>query len=128
MNATVSLQERPGGGSGRGGADRGRVERDRVARHAVPGPDARACARCTALPDGVEGVWITDVAAASPLIDEGVQPGDVIVEVNGEPVTSVDEFEAAIGEVESGRFARLYVMRAGGDADPQPFFAVVRVP
>jgi hypothetical protein len=33
-----------------------------------------------------------------------------------------------MAEVESGRFARLYVMRANGDQDVQPFFAVVRVP
>jgi S1-C subfamily serine protease len=80
------------------------------------------------LPRHLEGVWITDVAAASPLVDEGVEPGDVIVEVNGEAVTSVSEFERAMGRIESGRFARLYVMRANGDEDTQPFFAVVRVP
>jgi S1-C subfamily serine protease len=80
------------------------------------------------LPDGLEGIWITDLAASSPLVDEGIQPGDVIVEVNGEPVGDSDEFEKAIGEVESGRFARLYVMRAGPDGVGQPFFAVVRVP
>ena len=80
------------------------------------------------LPDSLEGVWITDLAAASPLVDEGIQPGDVIVEVNGEPVEDVDDFEAAIAEVDSGKFARLYVMRAGPDGEAQPFFAVVRVP
>ena len=80
------------------------------------------------LPESLEGVWITDLAASSPLVDEGMQPGDVIVEVNGEPVKDVDEFEAAIAEIEPGKFARLYVMRAGPDGVGQPFFAVVRVP
>jgi serine protease Do len=80
------------------------------------------------LPRDLAGVWITDVAAASPLVDEGVEAGDVIVEVNGEAVSTVSEFERAMGKVESGRFARLYVMRSNGDEDTQPFFAVVRVP
>jgi serine protease Do len=127
MDATVSLQERP--------------EAAQVAAVPIEGESSETewlgmqfqdltpgLREMHELPDDVQGVWIADVAAASPLIDEGVQPGDVIVEVNGEPVKTVSEFEAAIGEVESGRFARLYVMRAGGDADPQPFFAVVRVP
>jgi serine protease Do len=79
------------------------------------------------IPDEVHGVWITDVAAASPLIDEQVQPGDVIAEVNGDPVSDVAEFEARIAQVPSRQFARLYLLRPT-DGDPQGFFAVVRVP
>lgn len=35
------------------------------------------------------GVLVVDVADRSPAADGGIEPGDVIVEVNGEPVTSI---------------------------------------
>jgi len=53
------------------------------------------------IPPSIEGVWVTEVAASSPLIEENVQPGDVIVEVNGEPTKSVSEFEEAIAAVKN---------------------------
>ncbi len=127
LNTTVTLEERPDG--------------TQVAAEPTEGSEGETewlglqyqdltpgLREMHALPPTLEGVWITEVAASSPLIDEGVEPGDVIVEVNGEPVTDVTEFERAMAKVESGRFARLYVMRANGDQDAQPFFAVVRVP
>jgi serine protease Do len=80
------------------------------------------------IPEAIAGVWITEVAATSPLIDEGVEPGDVVAEVNGNPVSNVEEFEERLGEVPSGQFARLYVRRATGADAAQGFFAVVRVP
>ncbi|MCP3960561.1 MAG: Do family serine endopeptidase [bacterium] len=82
------------------------------------------------IPDEVEGVWITDVAATSPLFDENVRPNDFIVEVNGASIETAAELESAIGGVESGKLLRLYVkriidVRSGNVAS---FFAVVRKP
>jgi S1-C subfamily serine protease len=127
LNTTVTLEERPDG--------------TQVAAEPAQGSEGETewlglqyqdltpgLREMHSLPRTLEGVWITEVAASSPLIDEGVEPGDVIVEVNGEPVADVAEFDRAMAKVESGRFARLYVMRANGEQDAQPFFAVVRVP
>ncbi|MCB9378022.1 MAG: Do family serine endopeptidase [Holophagales bacterium] len=82
------------------------------------------------LPAGVDGVVVRDVAASSPLYDEGVAPGDLIVEVNGIPVRSARDFESAVSGVRAGGFVRLYLQRY----DPRnsersvSFFAIVRVP
>ncbi len=82
------------------------------------------------LPAGARGVVVRDVAATSPLYDEGVAPGDLIVEVNGRAVADGAELEAAVGTIRPGGFLRLYLQRF----DPRnpertvSFFAIVRVP
>jgi S1-C subfamily serine protease len=73
------------------------------------------------------GVLISDVAASSPLYDEGVRAGFVISEVNGTPVASVRDFEAALEQLQSGDYARLYV-QIMAPAGPVSRFAIVRVP
>jgi serine protease Do len=77
--------------------------------------------------DGVRGVWVTDVAVSSPLVDEGVAPGNVITEINGEEIDDEKGFQEMINSTESGEFLRFYVRqfsRRGSNA----FFAIVRVP
>ena len=81
------------------------------------------------IPEGVEGVWVTEVAPSSPLYDDNVRPNDFIVDVNGTPISSVGEFEEQVGKVDSGGLLRLYVTRV----DPRSgqtvsFFAIIRVP
>jgi serine protease Do len=80
------------------------------------------------IPADVEGVWVTQVAPTSPLYEEGVRPGNVIAEVNGQAVDTVEEFESIIEGARSGSFLRLYVLRMQRGERAQPFFAVVRVP
>ena len=83
------------------------------------------------LPADAQGVWVTDVRASSPLVDEGVGPGSLIAEVNGEPVEDAASFEELVEAVPSGQFLRLYVKRFAGRGDEveeQGFFAIVRVP
>ena len=83
------------------------------------------------LPSTLEGVVVREVTASSPLYDEGVAEGDIIVEVNGQEVPNARAFEQAIGALPSGSFARLYVKRLdtrGGSDRQVNFFAVVRVP
>lgn len=81
------------------------------------------------IPEEVQGLWITEVAPDSPLFDENVRPNDFIAEVNGTVVTTVGEFEEAVGAVPSGSLVRLYItrfdLRSGQTAS---FFAIVRVP
>jgi serine protease Do len=48
------------------------------------------------LPGDVKGVAVTNVDAASAAGEAGVQPGDVIEQVNRQPVTSVAEFDRAM--------------------------------
>jgi len=58
-----------------------------------------------------EGVIVADVEAGSVAAERGVRPGDVILEVNRNPIKTVAEFRKAIGEVESGDWVVLLLNR-----------------
>jgi serine protease Do len=81
------------------------------------------------LPGSVSGVLVTNVSANSPLYDQAVRPGNIITEVNGQPVKNVAEFERAVSAARSKSYLRFYTLRFGrqGQSLP-PFFAVVQVP
>jgi serine protease Do len=81
------------------------------------------------IPGDAHGVWITRIEPDSPLFEEGVQPGDVIAEVNGHEINGVDEFEQVVEDADEGSYLRFYVQRF----DPRSgravaFFAPVRKP
>lgn len=88
----------------------------------------RAARAELSIPRQYEGVVVRDVAASSPLYEEQVRPGQLISEVNGEPISSVGDFEAAVGNIPSGELIRLYVLRFGPGGGRNPFFAIVRKP
>jgi serine protease Do len=48
------------------------------------------------VPAGTNGVVVTDLSDSSPLVESGLQPGDVIVAINQEPVTTPKEVIAKI--------------------------------
>ncbi len=78
------------------------------------------------LPDDLEGVWITDVSPRSPLYEDGVRADrilHVITEVNGRPVGSVEEFEAAIEEAPAGSRLRIFIRRFAGGEEGSSVFA-----
>jgi serine protease Do len=66
------------------------------------------------LPRGTRGVVVTDVEAGEPGEDAGLQRGDVIVSVNGNPVSGVQDFEAAIEAARKDGAARLRVRTRAG--------------
>ena len=83
------------------------------------------------VPASIEGVIVREVGAASPLYDEGVTPGDLITEVNGEPVADVGRFEAKVTASAPGSYLRFYIRRFDPHqrgSESLGFFAVVRVP
>ena len=61
-----------------------------------------------------EGVVIRDVSPDGAAAAAGLQPGDVIAQVNGKAVTSASELKTALGQ-STGRPALLLVARKGGD-------------
>lgn len=78
------------------------------------------------VPEGVEGVWITEISPRSPLYDAGVRTDGVIsiiAEVNGEPISSVEQLERVVGNVDSGSRLRLYIRRFAEGREGQPVFA-----
>lgn len=70
-------------------------------------------ARRLELPRGTRGVVVTEVEAggAAENATPPLQQADVIVSVNGDPVASVDEFEAAVNRAGKDGLARLRVRR-----------------
>ena len=83
------------------------------------------------LPDDLEGVWVTELSPRSPLYDEGLRSGqviNVITEVNGETVDSVDAFEQIAGAAESGDRLRIYVRRFFRGQERQPVYVFPAVP
>lgn len=70
----------------------------------------RQTAQQLRLPDNARGVVVTDVDVASAAYDAGLRRGDVIQSVNRRPVTSVREFETAVGR---GQTVLLLVNRGG---------------
>ena len=64
------------------------------------------------LPRGTKGPVVTDVEAGEPAEKAGLVPRDVIVSVNGNPVTTVAEFEARIEASKKDGAVRLRVFNA----------------
>ncbi len=64
-------------------------------------------------PDQVHGVVVQTVRPASPADDAGIQPGDVIMEVNRKPAVSASEFASAVHENQQGKPLLLLVWSKG---------------
>src|SRR5271166_2349148 len=63
--------------------------------------------------DTVKGIVITGIDASSPAADKRLSPGDVIVEIAQEAVTSIDDFQAKIDKLKKdGRKSALLLVAA----------------
>jgi serine protease Do len=62
---------------------------------------------------GTEGVIVSQVAPGSPAAEAGIRLGDVIVEVDKNPVGNVEDFEAAVAKFNPGDTMLLLVKRRG---------------
>jgi len=66
------------------------------------------------LPRATKGAVVWEVEAGEPAEEAGLQRGDVIVSVNGAPVSGVEDFERAIEAARPDGAARLRVQSSGG--------------
>jgi serine protease Do len=64
------------------------------------------------VPSG-RGVIVDSVESFSPAAQAGVQPGDVIVSIQAQPIRTVQEATGALEAVPAGRTARVIVWRNG---------------
>jgi serine protease Do len=78
-------------------------------------------ARRLRLPGDTQGVVIADVEAGGPAQRGGLSRGDVLLQVNRRPLTSVSDAARELGRVASGSTAFLLVLRNG-----QETFVTVR--
>lgn len=116
---TATLEEAAAGGGlsraergGRGGLRRGGADGDALNGVSIDELDART-RRQFDIPGTVRGVIVTGVDPSAPAAAAGLQPGDVIQEINRQPVSTVDE---AIGASQRGEGRRvlLRVWSQGG--------------
>ena len=68
----------------------------------IVGPLTPDIARELSLPKETKGVVVREVREGSPAAEAGIQPADVIVQVNRRPVGSVDEMRQIVDKSEKG--------------------------
>ena len=73
---------------------------------------------------GVEGLLVVRVKEVSAAADAQIQEGDVITSVNGEKVTTTDEFGKIVGKAKKGDYLKLYVYSPRADNSR---FALVKI-
>jgi len=71
----------------------------------------------------IDGVVLTHVKNVSAAADAGLREGDVVQEVNGRAVATVEQFRAELKKAGDARYVRFYVYRGG----PRPANFVVAV-
>jgi serine protease Do len=114
LSATVGEYNKPAtevaeNGSGAAGANTGKLG---LAVDDLT-PDARQQLN---VPADVNGAAIANVRPGSPAEDAGLQPGDVVVEVNRKPVTSAEQFANAVHATPAGKAVLLLVWAKGGES------------
>jgi serine protease Do len=72
-------------------------------------------ARKLGLPAGLQGAVVADLVPGGPAAEAGLRPGDVVLEVNRQPVRSAQDFARAV-EQAGERDLVLLVTRDGGTA------------
>ncbi len=77
--------------------------------------------------DSLRGVAVVSVKEVSPAGD-AVTEGDVITEVQGERIATVDQFRAAIDRLKSGQTARIYVVTPGRNGAAISGYRFIKVP
>jgi len=65
--------------------------------------------------EGQKGVLVSSIEAASFAEDTGFALGDVISEVNGQTVTSVDDYRKAVANLKPGQNVVFKILRRNGD-------------
>jgi serine protease Do len=68
------------------------------------------------LPADVKGAAVANVRPGSPADDAGLQPGDVVLEVNRKPVTSAEQFASAVHANPAGKDILLLVWSKGNNS------------
>ena len=109
---TVTLDEAAAATSARGKA--GADPSDRAAIGVAVAPLTPELASRAGLPKGARGLIVQEVDPAGRAAEAGLQPGDLIQEVNREPVQTVEELRAATRR-RSDRPVLLLVNRDGRD-------------
>jgi serine protease Do len=73
-------------------------------------------------------VIISSVSRYSEAEEEGIQRGDIILEINRQPVKDVREFNRIIRKMEKGQAYLLLLSRERQGREPVEFIVTLRIP
>jgi len=125
-NITVALAELPGqrgvGFGGSGGPDADTAKTDALDGVTVADLD-RDARQELKIPEIVQGAIVTDLDPDSHSSEAGLQKGDVIVQINRQPVTDADS-AVKLGDQAKGDQILLKVWRRNGDAGGTLYLSV----
>jgi serine protease Do len=65
------------------------------------------------LSDDQEGAYVAEVTAGGPAAQAGLREGDVVVALNGDPITTSTELTRRVGQASPGDVLRLEILREG---------------
>ncbi len=75
----------------------------------------------------IKGLLITEVDSSSDAARKGLQPGDIVLEVNRQKVSTEEEWEAVVSKKKSGE-ALLLLIRRETDGQMQDSIVSIRIP
>ena len=84
------------------------VSEDAINRHGVP-----------------KGAYVTDVTMDSPAMLAGILPGDVVVELNGQTIDSLNGYTKALLQAEPGQSIEVMIMRQSQDEYKEMKFTIM---
>jgi serine protease Do len=128
LSTVATLETRPEDGERPTGSDEeeGKASRQKMLGLEIDELSARARRAYGIGSDTTKGVVITHVKPVSPAADANLQEGDVILEINGTAVGSVEEMQTAIKKAPKGKYVRFYVQRQGPRGQTQKFLTAVK--
>ena len=88
---------------------------DKAALGVTVAPITPEVAQALSLPAGTKGVVVRDVRNGSPAAEAGLQAGDVIVQADRRPITSVEDLREAVDKRAKDKPFMLLVRRDGND-------------
>lgn len=65
------------------------------------------------IPNNVSGVYVRNIDPKSNAFSKGLREGEIISEINGEPIESVSDFKKAVSKIKSGEMVSFYVQSGG---------------
>lgn len=70
------------------------------------------------------GIYVMNAVADHPAYSAGIQNGDILTEINGNPIKSMKEYQAAVDKMTCGQIIHVTVARNGRDTFTQLEFDV----
>lgn len=71
------------------------------------------------------GLYLTDVVAGSPAYNSGIQSGDVLLSLNGVPISFMKDVQTFLGTVDPGQEVEVRLCRQGKDEYVEQIYTVV---